>query len=564
MDIFVRNLPANATNKQVNTFFAPVFESFGIRDYYCEKYIGKNLANITVLDAGAAQRFLDFYGVPTNAPRGVSPRNGLRWSGKLIWCSQNRQDVSDFSLQAVAFAASEKARKAVHTTEIQKYRQNANITRFAISSVQCGQLDYCGNRLCFTTQFSLVQQGTISLGRKEAVIVLGGEDSKQRRIYLNYADCVSVILGQYEDPALTFSLRNPPKFYEVEGAEDEISNALLAFALNSAPAKRASAKKIRITGIDGSHAKVSGMCLVYRFSLLDHRMISTVRSLLSRNVKAPPQTVMSTPVVYPTQSIVDIYTRLNYYLTDQGYYGRQPFAMLYQLDRLARNGVLPPQKVVDLLPTVARIHATHGLDAVLSALRKFYLRVRFAGPDTDASEVSHSALQVLLEEFASTYDRYKYNPKNPYELTKRHTHINLVHKIIVTPCGIYLHGLEPEPTNRVLRRYESYINDFARVVFQDEDGNSVRYDPRANQDIIYHSRFKGVLDGGIIIAGRAFSFLGFSHSSLRSQSCWFMAPIFADGNFKLPSHILKELGDFANIRIPAKCAARIGQNFTDT
>lgn len=212
MDIFVRNLPPNATRKQVDTFFNPVFESFGIREYHCEKHTGKNLATITVLDARAAQRFLDLYGVPTDAPRGVYPKSGLKWAGKLIWCSRSRDNVSDFAIKAVAFAASEKARKAAQSTEVQTYRKNANITRFAISSVQCGQLDYSGNRLCFTSEFSITQQGTISLGRKEAVIVLGGENSEKRRIHVNYADCVNVILGQYEDPALTFSMRNPPKF----------------------------------------------------------------------------------------------------------------------------------------------------------------------------------------------------------------------------------------------------------------------------------------------------------------------------------------------------------------
>lgn len=108
------------------------------------------------------------------------------------------------------------------------------------------------------------------------------------------------------------------------------------------------------------------------------------------------------------------------------------------------------------------------------------------------------------------------------------------------------------------------MDNFTRVVFQDEDGNSVRYDPRASHDLIFHQRFKGVLDTGALVAGRMFGFLGFSHSSLRSQSCWFMSRIFAEGTLKFPSHILKELGDFTNIRIPAKCAARIGQNFTDT
>ncbi|TKA65705.1 hypothetical protein B0A55_11132, partial [Friedmanniomyces simplex] len=99
-----------------------------------------------------------------------------------------------------------------------------------------------------------------------------------------------------------------------------------------------------------------------------------------------------------------------------------------------------------------------------------------------------------------------------------------------------------------------------------EDGSSVHYDPRASQDIIYHKRFKGVLDGTINIAGQAFAFLGFSHSSLRSQSCWFMAPLFdrEKGSLQYAPQVIKELGDFTHIRTPAKCAARIGQCFTDT
>jgi len=87
---------------------------------------------------------------------------------------------------------------------------------------------------------------------------------------------------------------------------------------------------------------------------------------------------------------------------------------------------------------------------------------------------------------------------------------------VVTPAGTYLEGPEPEPTNRVLRKYANQTDHFARVVFQDEDGGSVRYDPRASQDLIYHERFKRMLDGVILIAGLGFSFLGFSHSSLRS------------------------------------------------
>jgi hypothetical protein len=43
-----------------------------------------------------------------------------------------------------------------------------------------------------------------------------------------------------------------------------------------------------------------------------------------------------------------------------------------------------------------------------------------------------------------------------------------------------------------------------------------------------------------------------------------MAPFVVDGLLRYADHVLQELGDFRLIRTPAKCAARIGQNFTDT
>ena len=36
----------------------------------------------------------------------------LFWSGKFLFCSRSREEASNFSIKAVAFEASEKARKA--------------------------------------------------------------------------------------------------------------------------------------------------------------------------------------------------------------------------------------------------------------------------------------------------------------------------------------------------------------------------------------------------------------------------------------------------------------------
>lgn len=53
---------------------------------------------------------------------------------------------------------------------------------------------------------------------------------------------------------------------------------------------------------------------------------------------------------------------------------------------------------------------------------------------------------------------------------------------------------------------------------------------------------------------------------MKSHTAWFLAP-FVDANTKQfiePTVVIKNIGEFTTFRSPAKCAARIGQAFTDT
>jgi hypothetical protein len=133
----------------------------------------------------------------------------------------------------------------------------------------------------------------------------------------------------------------------------------------------------------------------------------------------------------------------------------------------------------------------------------------------------------------------------------------------VTPCGIYLYGPDAECINRILRKYFQHHDCFLRVQFCDEDGMPVKFDRDISNKPVYE-RFRNVLNTGILIAGVRFSFLGFSHSSLRSQSCWFMAPFDHEGTLISSEEVIKDLGNFSDIRTPARCAARIGQAFSNT
>jgi hypothetical protein len=68
----------------------------------------------------------------------------------------------------------------------------------------------------------------------------------------------------------------------------------------------------------------------------------------------------------------------------------------------------------------------------------------------------------------------------------------------------------------------------------------VRFNPRISNERIYHGRFKDVLLNGIKIADRKYDYLGFSHSSLRAQTCWFVAPFVHDGGLIWDRMIIRE------------------------
>lgn len=119
--------------------------------------------------------------------------------------------------------------------------------------------------------------------------------------------------------------------------------------------------------------------------------------------------------------------------------------------------------------------------------------------------------------------------------------------------------------NRVLRQHPENTDSFVRVTFSDENGDRLEVQYSTNNDGIWN-RIHALLNGALRICGRDFAFLGFSQSSMKSHTAWFMAP-FADrktDDYIQPSLVIKNIGEFENFRSPAKCAARIGQAFTDT
>jgi hypothetical protein len=472
MDVFVRHLPEHSTKNQTEKYFSAPLAECGIEVFHVEKMRDKSLAVITVLDTVAGQHFLDLYGVPQRSPGHVRARKPLIWQGKFLQCMRNRTEPTDMSLKTLAYEASLAAYKKPAKSKQQSENRDNRVTKFNITALQCGVWGYAGTQLGFMPYFTHPATGSVHFGTGQAIILLGPSESDQVRVDISYSNCENIVLGTSDDPTITFSLgRIAPKFYRISGL-DVLTAQLNTMTFGTAAAKKKEIKKKRLPCIEPAHEKVAGSCFVYRLRLVERSTLGQVRKLLNHDAKMPPVVSVETRRLIPSESLGRSKERLERELSDTQRFGAKPFPLRYQLDALARNGCISPLEGLQLLPKVTQLLEEYGLDATLSALRRFRRQTPPPGPDIEAVDVTVPAMKSMLEEFAALYDPYA--PDNPYELSKRHNHIKLVHKVVITPAGTYLEGPEPEPENRVLRTYASQTDSFVRVVFQEEDGGSIR------------------------------------------------------------------------------------------
>lgn len=564
MNIFVRDVPAHITDRELRASFIQPLSDNGADDFHCQHPRGKPFAFITILNVSAAQRFLSHYGVSEYASKTPRLNKGPLCGGRLLRCQSSHNRPTEFEIKALMHEASKRLAESVVTVA-----QDSKQTRkFDVSRLSCGMWDYDErSQLTFVSHFSLNKPGRIIFGKREMILLLGDFGTDQVRMDVSYYSCDNIAINEdRSNPTLTFTLRHSPKFYKVRG-EDVLEASLRALTLGPDAAGNPSIEKERVLGFDDAHHNIAGACRVYQVRLSASNMIPRVRGLLASSAKMPTHMGLTTSFQYPKITFERAYRRLENQLTDTALYGKLPFQIKFQMDRMARNGYLSPLKVIEMLPTVRQVfeelktETEKALEIVSHALRQLTRSLPVPGPDT-YEQYTADSLSATFVDLTDSYDSRA--PNNPYELVKRHQHINLVHRIVITPTRISLEGPDPEPTNRVLRRYPEHTDHFARVVFCDEDGGSVRYDPKALQKLIYDKRFRAILAKPIVVAGMGYDFFGFSHSALRNHSCWFMAPIPTRGTLFYASLVLKELGNFEMIRTPAKCAARIGQNFTVT
>ena len=426
--------------------------------------------------------------------------------------------------------------------------------------MSCGAWTYEASMPAFVQYSRKYRVGKLVLGRNALALLLlnsYGQQEWVNRLDFQYDDLECIVLSEGdEDGVVTISSLQAPKIYE--RCQFSIENLFLSSAV-----RKTEAKKFRITGLDESHRGIAGRCFVYRITLMDREALARVKIFLGKCSTAPPVVPRWVKVISPStpfqEELLDLEKAVN--LEDDQTV--LPYETKFQLIKLAWNAKLSPNITKQLVPFISTLQKRIGRFACYEALRMIYNTIPAPGPHVPAQEFDLDNLRGQLLTFGKSYKQ----KGSIFDLLKKNAHLKLIYRLRVTPTGIYLEGPEPEVTNRVIRKYEDHIRSFVRVVFSDEDGQRIEFERNTNMERIFHERFKDLLSNGITLCGRRFDFLGFSGSSLKSSTAWFMSPIIVDSELQKTVHasqVIERLGEFGHIRSPAKCAARIGQAFTDT
>ncbi|XP_027151290.1 probable RNA-dependent RNA polymerase 1 [Coffea eugenioides] len=227
-----------------------------------------------------------------------------------------------------------------------------------------------------------------------------------------------------------------------------------------------------------------------------------------------------------------------------------PYEILFQVCCLVQTGCLPGPS---LDANFFRLVDPQRIDVkyIEHALEKLHT----------LKECCYEPVQWLKEQY-DKYDKLRRPPKS--RTLNLADGLVYVRRVQVTPCKVYFCGPEVIVSNRVLRHFSEYIDNFLRVSFTDEERNkmfpsdlSPRKAANENGRTEIYERILSTLKNGIVIGDKEFQFLAYSSSQLMENSVW----MFASRPDLTAADIRRWMGDFSEIRNVAKYAARLGQSF---
>lgn len=551
MEVHLRGLPDFLPEQALPKRLEPFMTKLGIpKDAFsCEKPRKGRWANVTFGDHAHGELFLKAHGEQVSYPQ--PPRGHRRLSaassnhgsangstngavygstrpqrkakltlmGNEVFCSISRnpkdphgaaRQPNPITLRGLKHAAEERA-NPTHKT-----RTDGSPEVFTVKSLSCGHNVYDGDRLVFVPEVEFQDTGVAKFSKQTLLVKL----QSKRVIKIPVMSIVHLFYSYGH--ILTLTLSEEPSFFTDLG---DLAHDLLKLSLFQgfiSPSNEPT--RSRICSLDERHGQVVGQCLVYQLQVSGDDLPKQIKALMNHDVLSSlfmrfNLVTQRTPPLNIGPSRVAM-ERLTQLLADYTKSGELPFGILFQLQALAWRAYLHPGTVYALAKALRVRHqsdrAAGRRPVSVDALKELFRKIDWPTPNGDPSHFHISSIMELLR---ATEDEFSNNVALRQGLHSPSQNIALIHRAIVTPSRITLHGPELEAQNRILRKFPDHHEYFIRVQFCDENGLDLFFNPKVNLDLVYN-RFKNVLKTGIQIAGRKYDFLGFSHSSLRSHSAW--------------------------------------------
>jgi hypothetical protein len=562
-------VPGDINHVQLRMFLKDRLSQFDILAYDILKKPGNQWALLTVAKEVNGNRFLKHFQF----------KEKLLILGRYLKLKKGNKKAEAFKILSLLDKEEDMRKKSLKPSLPPPQQSQPH---FEFTSMMTGvwNFDSLGN-LVFDPKYQDHRRGTMIFGRTALVIYLETQKNAHTDVDCNCRIDIPYGILEHTIPsedrqgqgALTLTLKSPPKIYRIESTDSlhlytganltilpQLPNMnALSLRVSSSPQR---ARPLhRLCTLHRHYDKSAALCMVYKVRFTNLQSMRHAWNFIRDFAVSGVDPWRITIPHIRTQAIEKDYKALELLLANarRAYLS---FAVVYQMMALVLEGTITPAKMMQLIPGICDLAQRYGSTKTAAGISNLAQRIPTPAPNVNGNSYSTKAIVDMVKgnisEAQSVDDSHSSTLKRG-----KHQHLALTYKAVVTPTGLVLRGPEWGVSNRVLRRYAKHTECFMRVFFADEDGLSVFHDPRSSQEDVY-ARFRDVLRNGITIAGRTFEFLGFSHASLRYHAAWFVAPFEEDGIPIRARDVIQALGDFSNIRCSAKCAARIGQAFSDT
>ncbi|KAI2906321.1 hypothetical protein CBS11852_745 [Aspergillus niger] len=512
MEVFMHNVPAQLSDQGLKKELEPILRRLGILNFLCDKPKRKSIGFLIFHRPEDGERFLLLHGqeeIPgmMNARGRPRLKSKLRIMGADVFCSRSKKAPSKFAIQSLQHMAEQRAKDTLH-----KYEDNKHVS-LRLLGFSCGYSMFRGEHFGYVPEVQWSDTGLMKFKKRAIIIKL---DKSNYHIRIPLSTVIELIWSR--DGTLTLTLSTVPYFFSHEGP-DPLTITFQMLQLGSSKYHAAAPSRSRMCSLSATHADVAGQCFVYQFLvpsvdlMKDILDIKDLEIAIIRHDVLPLNTLPRSGFQVQLKALMDelaTCTRNN----------SLPFGILFQLQALAYNAYLLPRTVQSLAQELIQAYkedgAAHRRPISVLAMKKLFDMIDWPSPHGNPTDFEVGALMMAL----------KRNQKDALQdlaasgdMLGPSDNLTPIHKVMITPTRVTLHGPELEPRNRILRRFPNHHDYFIRVQFCDENGQDLHFNSRIHYDDVF-SRFKHVLTHGIQIAGRTYSFLGWSHSSLRSHAVW--------------------------------------------